>query len=323
MKVGRLMTVGFEGTRLPPELIAFADEFGLGGIILFKRNCHKAQHVVEMLSFMRERLKDAAGGRPPLVMVDQEGGRVERLYDDGVPRLPSAREMSEFDSDGLSQLAESQSVALRHLGIDVNLAPVCDVVRPGESGVIGDRSFGEDAKRASYGASTFYKGMREGGIRGCAKHYPGHGASVIDTHLAAGTVNLSEGELRRVDLPPFEALVRERVEFVMAAHLGYPEVDPLPAFLSRKWLVDILRDELGFRGAVISDDMEMAAASGERDAPHTALAAIEAGCDMLVYGRMIKPRLDIFEVARHLSRNLSRERYAEATGRLAALGPSR
>jgi beta-N-acetylhexosaminidase len=315
---GRLLVIGFEGTELPKTLLEFARLHGLGGVILFKRNCPDAAAVRAITRAVREALRDPGDGFVPPVFTDQEGGRVERIAD-GVPHLPSAREMGARGEDEVRRLAAGQARALAALGVDVNLAPVCDVVREGESGVIGDRAFSADPEDAALLARAFYEGMREGGVLGCAKHFPGHGASPVDSHSDPGRLGLSREELERVDLVPFRALVRAGVDLVMANHLSYPAMDGSPAVLSRRWLEGILRGELEFGGAILSDDMEMAAATAEGDPGETALRAVEAGCDLLIYGRMMRPDVDVFGVADRLAASLSAERIAASFARVSKL----
>jgi beta-N-acetylhexosaminidase len=215
--------------------------------------------------------------------------------------------------------AEEQSRALRALGIDLNLAPVCDVVRPGESGAVGDRAFGTDAATVSAYAAAFFNGMRRGGVAACAKHFPGHGASAKDTHLGAGLVDLPREELFATDVSPFRALVAEGVESVMACHLVYPAVDSLPATLSKIWIEEILRGHLGFRGAVLTDDMEMGALSALGTPGELALRAVEAGADLLIYGRMLKKDLDPADIAAYLESRVSSGRVARSVARSSGL----
>lgn len=314
---GRLFVLGFEGQTVPDTLVSFAGRYGLGGVILFARNCPDAKTVRELTGELKRKI-----GPGLLVMIDQEGGRVERIKD-GVPRLPPARELSFLTEKEIEELAEKQARGLKSLGVDVNLAPVADVVRPGESGVIGDRSFGGDPEKVARAALAFCRGLSRGGIIPCAKHFPGHGSSVTDTHLGAGVVPLSRETLMDVDVYPFARLVSGAVPMVMACHLSYPAVDPLPACLSGKWLKETLRDGLGFDGVVITDDMEMGAAKEAGDPSETALAAIKAGADMLIYGGMLEPRADVELIAAKLTENADPRALAEAKARVDRLGAAR
>lgn len=297
LKVGRLFVLGLEGTEVTEELVSFASRFGLGGVVLFAKNCPDAATVKELCIEIHARLKDPDDGWTPLILIDQEGGRVERIRE-GVPSLPPAAELAELGEEEIEALSFEQASALKELGIDVNLAPVCDVIREGESGVIGDRSFGSTGDKVAKYAAAFHRGMVRGGVYGCAKHFPGHGASAFDTHTHTGTVELALDELRKTDLKPFAALTGEgSVELVMAAHLNFPKVDDAPVFLSKFWLTDLLRGELGFEGVVISDDMEMKGAQNEGEPADVALGALFAGCDLLIYGQNLPDRVDPAAVA--------------------------
>ena len=299
-RAGRLLVLGFEGTELPGDIVTFARRRGLGGVILFKRNCPDAATVRSLTRAVREELRDPEDGFVPLVFVDQEGGRVERIAD-GVPHLPSAREMGGRGVDEVRRLAAVQARALAALGVDVNLAPVCDVVREGESGVIGDRAFSTDPEEAARLAHAFYEGMREGGVLGCAKHFPGHGSFPRGFPPRSGPHRPLPRRTGPRGPRPLPRAAAAGVDLVMANHLAYPAVDEAPAVLSRRWLEGILRGEMGFAGAILSDDMEMAAATAEGAPGETALRAVEAGCDLLIYGRMLRPDIDPFAVADRLA----------------------
>lgn len=310
---GNLMVLGFEGLSAPDWVRRFADNHGLGGVILFARNCPGPDEVAALAQQIHG-LADPT----PLVMIDQEGGRVERLRN-GVKRLPSAAAMAQLGESAVEELAYAQSVELRAIGVDVNLAPVCDVVRPGESGAIGDRAWGDNPGDAGRLAAAFYRGLKRGGLVGCAKHFPGHGASVVDTHLGAGRVEMSEEELFATDLPPFQSLVDAGVEMVMACHLSYPALSEDPACYSQYWLGEVLRRRMGFRGVTITDDMEMGAAREAGVPWEVAARAVNAGADMLIYGRMLGPEMDLEALALKLSGVLDPARVAESTERIAGL----
>jgi beta-N-acetylhexosaminidase len=316
--VGRLFALGFEGTTVPEWLREFAAKYGLGAVILFARNCPDAATVRALTRQIHEELVDPEDGWTPLILVDQEGGRVERLKE-GVALLPSAWEMSQMEDAEITRRAEEQSKGLVEVGFDVNLAPVCDVVRPGESGVIGDRAFGVSPEDVAQGAVAFYEGMKRGGILGCAKHFPGHGSSTEDTHEALGLVGLEEEDLKQTDLHPFRELVRAGVEMVMVAHLVYPTVDIRPATLSHRWIEGVLRTEMGFKGIVVADDMEMGALRGLESPPVAARQAIEAGCDLLIYGGMLDAKESPSGVANKLKARLAPEWVERSVERLWAL----
>jgi len=321
---GRLLALGYEGTSPPDGLFSFAARFGLGGVILFARNCPDAATVAEATAAFRRGMAEADPESPALILVDQEGGRVERIRE-GVPRLPPARSFGD-DPEGEPRLTEAvaaQARALADLGIDVNLAPVCDVAQEGESGAIGDRSFGADPAVVGRLAAAHVRATLRGGLLPCAKHFPGHGAARVDSHRELPRLGKTLTELEATDLPPFRAAVEAGAPLAMAGHLLCPAVSASPATLCRTWLQVVLRENLGFSGAVVSDDMEMGAVAGLGAPGEVAVRAVRAGCDLLVYGRMLQPDFDPEPVAQVLAADVPAERLAEAEGRLRRLAEKR
>ncbi|HSH71036.1 MAG TPA: beta-N-acetylhexosaminidase [Deferrisomatales bacterium] len=302
-RVGHMLVLGYAGAAPPEELYAFAARFGLGGVILFRRNAGTAAEVTRVLAAFRARLAEVDPGSPALVLVDQEGGRVERLRD-GVPSLPPARELAAGGPQAVAAAVGAQARALRRLGIDVNLAPVCDLPRPGASEVIGDRAYAADPACAGACVAAHVAATLAAGVLPCAKHFPGHGAARVDSHAALPVLDLSREEIRTRDLVPFTAAIAAGVPLVMPGHLHVPAVDDAPASLSSRWLQDALRGELGFAGAVVSDDLEMGALDGLGAPPQLAARAVAAGCDLLIYGQNLRPGLAVAAVAEHLEQHL-------------------
>ena len=317
-RIGRLFVLGFDGLELPQDTLAFAKRFGLGGLILFRRNCTTGDAIRAMLAQARARLSEVDPDGAPLVLVDQEGGRVERILD-GVPHLPSARVLGASGEEAVERAAEVQARALRVLGVNVNLSPVCDVLQGGESGVIGDRSYGEDPGRVGALAAAFVRGSLRGGIVPCAKHFPGHGAARVDSHKGLPVLEKPLAEWEAVDLPPFAAAVAAGVPLVMSAHLVCPSLSAGPSTLCHSWLTGLLRGRLGFAGAVVTDDLEMGALDGLGAPPEIALRAHRAGADLLLYGRVLRPDLDVWQVAERLERELADHEVDRALQRIAAL----
>ncbi|GAB4269928.1 MAG: hypothetical protein Kow0092_24150 [Deferrisomatales bacterium] len=319
---GRLLVVGYDGAAPPERLFAFARRYGLGGVILFRRNCPDAAAVRAGVTRLRDGLREADPGWRPLILVDQEGGRVERIRD-GVPALPAARVLGRQGPRGVARAVDAQARALKALGVDVNLAPVCDVLHEGESGAIGDRSFGEDPVRVAALVAAHVQACRSGGVLPCAKHFPGHGRARVDSHRELPVVDISEETFRCSDLVPFRAALGAGAPLVMVGHLLCPRVSARPATLSPRWIRGVLREDLGFSGAVVSDDMEMGALDRLGTPEALAVEAVDAGCDLLVYGRMLRPELDLEGVAAALGEGVPPARAAEAMGRVAALGDAR
>ena len=245
-----------------------------GAIILFARNYETPEQVAEL----NQTIKAARNG-PILIAVDQEGGRVQR-FQNGFTRLPPAAAYAD-NPDLTEDAGWLMATELLILGIDFSFAPVLDI-DCGVSEIIANRSFSEDTEQACQLASTFRKGMRNAGMAAIGKHFPGHGAIALDSHLALPVDDRDFDSLYNKDILPFKRLINEGLEGIMPAHVVYPAVDELPAGFSAIWINEILRKQLGFDGAVFSDDLSMEGAATVGDFPERAKLARQAGCDMLL-----------------------------------------
>jgi len=220
-----------------------------------------------------------------LIGVDQEGGRVQR-FREGFTRLPAVRLLGRrYDEDRRDGLELAQSVAwlmaaeLRAVGVDFSFAPCIDLDY-GVSEIIGDRAFHSDPDSvAALGVATLV-GLREAGMPAIAKHFPGHGAVVADSHVALPVDRREFADLEP-DIRPYRALIDNNLAGIMAAHVVFPAVDALPASLSRRWVNGVLRGELGFHGCVFADDLTMAGAAAFGNVVERAELALAAGCDVL------------------------------------------
>lgn len=245
-----------------------------GAVILFARNYAEPEQILELCRAIR-----AARRGPILIAVDQEGGRVQR-FQNGFTRLPPAGEYLKNPEivEAAGWLMASELLAV---GVDFSFAPVLDV-DCGVSQIIGNRSFSQDAQQVAQLASAFRKGMRLAGMAATGKHFPGHGAVALDSHLALPSDERELNELLQKDLLPFMQLINEGLEGIMPAHVVYPAIDSQPAGFSSFWIQDVLRNQLGFTGTVFSDDLSMAGAASVGDYPERAAQARQAGCDMLL-----------------------------------------
>ncbi|MDI4636107.1 MULTISPECIES: beta-N-acetylhexosaminidase [Halomonadaceae] len=268
-----------EGPQLTPEEADLLMRPEVGGVILFGRNVEDATQVQALCSAIR-------AVRPDLLLaIDQEGGRVQRLCR-GVTRLPAMARLAEgFETNSQAALQHCQDAGwllgmeMAACGLDITFAPVLDV-DGGESTVIGDRSFSNDPEVVSRLGGAFIAGLNEAGMAAVGKHFPGHGGVAADSHLELPVDPRPLKELREHDLVPF-ADQATRLGGVMPAHVVYSAFDARPACFSPSWL-GFLREEIGFKGAIFSDDLSMAGAHVAGGPGERALAALEAGCDMVL-----------------------------------------
>ncbi len=329
--VGQLLWIGFHGTAAPADVRERIAAGHVGACVLFARNIVRdgdgAADVAALIELIRD-LHEASPDpdRRPLVAIDQEGGRVQRVKVPGTVWPP----MMSFDALGdtaeANRLAYSVGYAvgveLAALGIDVDFAPVLDVHTNPDNPIIGDRAFGTDPQVAADRGLAFARGLARSGVLGCGKHFPGHGDTATDSHLELPRVDADMARLRRVELVPFARAARDRLPMLMTAHVVMPALDPeRPATLSRAVITDLLRGELGYQGVVVSDDLDMKAISVHYGAGDAAVAAVEAGCDALLLCEDQAAQTAAFEalMARATEDEVFRVRVAAAAERVRAL----
>jgi beta-N-acetylhexosaminidase len=252
-----------------------------GGLILFARNWADRRQLVELTAEVKSLRPDV------LICVDHEGGRVQRFRTDGFTHLPPMRRLGELWMDDALRATDAATACgyvlaseLRACGVDFSFTPVLDLDH-GPSGVIGDRAFHRDARVATLLAKSVMHGLLLAGMQACGKHFPGHGYVAADSHVDVPVDRRSLKAILADDAKPYEWLSTSLAS-VMPAHVIYPKVDPLPAGFSSRWLQDILRGQLGFTGAIFSDDLSMQGASVMGDAVQGAVAALQAGCDLVL-----------------------------------------
>jgi len=279
MTLGPVM-VDVSGTTLTAEDRQVLGHPLVGAVILFARNYAGVQQLEELVRAIR-----AVRTPPLLVAVDQEGGRIQR-FRTGFTELPPPRLIGRlYDSDPeaarrlAAQCGWLLAAELRAVGVDLSFAPCVDLDY-GISEVIGDRAFHRDAEVVARLAVSAMQGMREAGMAATAKHFPGHGAVVADSHRALPVDRRSIEELGD-DLLPYHRMIANGLSSIMVAHVSFPEIDEAPASLSQRWLQRELRGSLGFTGAVFSDDLSMAGAAIAGTVPERAREALAAGCDVL------------------------------------------
>ncbi|MFO0695780.1 MAG: beta-N-acetylhexosaminidase [Polyangiales bacterium] len=315
---GQVLVAGFPAGPAPEPLVSAIAEGGLGGVILFKRNLGGPAEVAALVAGLADRAPPDA---PLLVAVDQEGGRVARL---GAPvvKLPPMRRLGELDDPGLTKRAGAVLGAqLRALGFTMDFAPVLDVDTNPDNPVIGDRSFGRTPDVVIRHGVAFAEGLHSAGLLSCGKHFPGHGDTDLDSHLALPKLAHPRERLDAVELAPFVAC-RGTIPMLMSAHVVFDALDrEVPATLSPRVMTGLLRNEMGYDGVLVSDDLEMKAVADRWGVAESAVRAIDAGCDCLL---VCSDVARLFEARDALARRASEDpvfadRLREAAKRFLAL----
>lgn len=267
---------GFYGKKPSKETIALLKDTGACGVLLLARNIDTPAQTRALTEELHQRL-----GRRLIIAVDHEGGWVLR-FKSGVTAFPGNAALGMTRDPQLAYaVGKMMARDLLPAGITLNLAPVLDVARSYNPG-IGIRSFGGDPKLAAELGSAMISGMQDNGLSACAKHFPGKGAATVDAHVELPTIRLKEAEFRQAHLAPFAAAVKAGVDCVMSSHVRFPALDRVPATFSPAITRKLLRDELGFSGAVISDDLCMGAITARWPVQIASLKALRAGHDILM-----------------------------------------
>ena len=281
MSLGPVM-LDVVGTELTADDVRRLQHSLVGGVILFKRNFINNSQLKALTASIHE-----VRTPPLLIAVDHEGGRVQR-FRDGFTKIPAMREFGKiWDSHPkkAKQLATEAgwilAAELRAHGIDFSFTPVLDMDY-GDSLVIGDRAFHLKPQAINDLAFALMQGLKKGGMAAVGKHFPGHGFVVADSHVSMPVDDREFDHIAQHDMQPFKMMIDDGIQAIMPAHVIYPKVDDKPAGFSARWLQKILRERLGFNGVIFSDDLSMEAATAGGDVTSRALAALNAGCDMVL-----------------------------------------
>ena len=275
-----MLVIGVSGHELTARERDWLQHDACAGVILFLRNFASKAQVMELTQSIRE-----AAPRPMLLCVDQEGGRVQR-FRDGYSKLPPLEGFDALyrrDADAALEIAREHAwlmaSEIRATGLDISFAPVVDLARGNRA--IGNRAFSPDPQVVAAFTRAYVDGMHAAGMAATLKHFPGHGSVPEDTHFEVAIDDRSLDQLRGLDLVPFAAGIDAGAEAVMMAHVTYPQVAPEPAGYSPRWIREILRQDMGFRGVVFADDIGMAAAFGAGGVKARIDAHLDAGCDVV------------------------------------------
>jgi beta-N-acetylhexosaminidase len=270
------------GTELTADDVKRLQHPLVGGVILFARNFENCTQLAALTASIH-----AVRQPPILIAVDHEGGRVQR-FRDGFTKIPPMREFGKIWDKNRKQAKELAVEAgwilaaeLRAHGVDFSFTPVLDMDY-GDSLVIGDRAFHSNAQAINELAFSLMQGLKKGGMQAVGKHFPGHGFVVADSHVSIPIDEREFDQIAQNDMQPFRQMIDEGLAAIMPAHVIYSKVDDKPAGFSSKWLQKVLRERLGFQGVIFSDDLSMEGASVGGDVTSRSLAALNAGCDMVL-----------------------------------------
>ena len=316
--VGQLLMVGFQGTTLSPEWINWLQEYRPGGVILFSRNLADPEQTARLTNALQEH----APNPPLLIAIDEEGGRVSRLPRGFTTFPPASLIAARQSPDVAFDVAQATAKELRAVGITMNMAPVLDVNSNPANPVIGDRAYGDHPQRVCAFGMAVMEGLRDNGVIPCGKHFPGHGDTMTDSHKILPVVGADRARLDAIELEPFRHAIRQGIPAIMTAHVRYPALDAdAPATLSRPILTDLLRNQLGFRGVTLTDDMEMRAILDHEGVGEASVRSLQAGADMiLICHQQERQREAVLTIEQALERGaLSRERLTASVERIRAL----
>jgi beta-N-acetylhexosaminidase len=283
-KIGQRFITGVPGTRMSNTIEKLVVEGCIGGVMLRKVNIQSRQ---QLESFTSELQATALSREPPIglfIAVDQEGGRVNRLDFDTLTRFAAPYYWAEYEDpyyvEAAAYITGTEALSL---GCNLNLAPVLDLYSVPDDSIVGDRSMGIDALKVGRRGVYYLLGARRAGIASVVKHFPGHGRTTVDSHLRLPVVDVEEKTLMDEDLVPFQMAIRHGVEAIMTAHILYSQIDPeYPATLSEKILKGLLRQRLGFRGVIVSDDIEMNALRSRYSPREIVKGCLNAGVDIIL-----------------------------------------
>lgn len=293
-KIGQMVIAGMDGTTLNEDIRQLIQTYKIGGVILYKNNITGTDQAADLLNALKKANQN--GAAPLWLSVDQEGGRVSRMPDSYI-KIPTAQTIGETgDADYSKRIGKALAEEVKSLGFNLDFAPDLDINSNPDNPVIGDRSFGADAKTVITHGIAVIQGLKEGGVSPVVKHFPGHGDTSVDSHLELPVVNKTLKQLEAFELLPFKAAVENGADMVMVAHLLLPQIDDSrPASLSPAIISDLLRDQLGYEGVVITDDMTMGGIVNHYPIGEAAVDSVKAGADIVLVGHNLSSELGVLK----------------------------
>lgn len=321
-KIGQLLMCGFDGQTIPPHMDTLFRDYHIGGIIFFRRNVARAEQIKQLTDALQQQAAQY-NSIPLSIAIDQEGGMVARI-DQDVTVMPGQMTLGAAGkAEYAYEAGRISGMELAQLGITVNFAPVLDVNNNALNPVIGIRSFGEEAELVAQFGRSMIDGYQRMGVSACAKHFPGHGDTTADSHYELPSVAHDLERIHAVELVPFKAAIEAEVDMIMTAHVQFPALEPdgKPATISHRVLTELLREELGFNGLIVTDCLEMNAISEGIGVGTGAVEAFKAGADLILVSHQLDRQLAAFhalEAAVH-SGEISEARLNQSVERILKL----
>jgi len=321
-KIGQVMMYGFDGYTIPPHMETLFRDYHIGGIIYFRRNVGKPEQIKQLTNALQKQ-SGQYSDIPLFIAIDQEGGMVSRI-DQDITVMPGQMTIGATgNKDYAYEAGRISAMELAQLGITVNFAPVLDVNNNAQNPVIGTRSFGEEAEVVAEFGQAMIAGYQGMGVSACAKHFPGHGDTSADSHYELPSVAHGLERIHAIELVPFKAAIEAEVDMIMTAHVQFPALEPdgKPATLSYRVLTELLREELGFQGLIVTDCLEMNAISHGIGVGRGAVDSFKAGADIILVSHLLDRQVTAFQALEEAiqSGEISEARLDESVERILKL----
>ena len=291
-KLGQLILPGFHSTYYDEHIKTLIEDYHVGNVILFTRNFESGSQIRELTKKIHKEVL-AHTGHIPLIAIDQEGGLVTRMMKD-VTFAPGPMTASASIDDATYFTGKMLAEDMIKLGMNLNLAPSLDVNNNSNNPVINVRSYSDNPEVVARLGKRFIEGSSEFGVLACAKHFPGHGDCEVDSHLGLPTINYDLDRIHKIEMHPF--IENINVPAIMSAHIMFPAYDTVPATLSHKILTNVLREELGFKGLILTDCLEMKAIADMYGTANGALMAVLAGADLCDISHTLEYQIKALEL---------------------------
>lgn len=283
-QIGQQLIIGLSGPALTSDEKKFIIENNIGGVVLFGRNLQTPAQIRDLCAEVQSLRFETADKTPLFISTDMEGGRVQRLAPP-FTQWPSLKKLGDLDNPTVAfHFSQRMGVELMAVGINVDFAPCVDVFTNPKNTVIGDRAISSDPHKVERMVSALIRGYIKSGIISCAKHFPGHGDTILDSHHQLPVEEATLERLNSVELIPFKKALRSRVDMVMTSHIHFKNIDPKwPVTFSEFFLKKMIREEMKFRGLIVTDDLGMKAIAGHYETADVPVRALQAGADILLY----------------------------------------